>query len=139
MARGELNERGGGRPRRGGLRAGALGCAAGIALSAAALAVLTWPTSEVVYRDHDASTTTYSDASGHYVGLVRESSLAGHRSYRVVAGRAPGLDYGHSVDIGQVPGASGVASTSWSTSGVRLRFRSGHTLFVPARYVEGGR
>lgn len=121
------------------LRPMAFGVLAGIALTAALLTVLWWPRSEVVHRSHEPSTTTYADKSRHYLGLVREHTLSGRESYHLVIGRDPSLSYGHHVDVDADLGAGGVESTDWTTTGVRLRFTTGHSLFLPARFFTHGR
>lgn len=116
-----------------------LGCAGGIVLSVVAFTVLTWPQAEVVFRDHDSSTKTYSDESRHYLGLVHEQTMSGRESYRLMVGRDPGLSYGHSVEVDSYAGADGIKSADWSAAGVRVRFNTGHELFVPAKHFEHGR
>ncbi|MGI5350606.1 hypothetical protein ACQEU8_20875 [Streptomyces sp. CA-250714] len=127
------------RRRPGRLRLISLGCVVGIALTAVVLTVLVWPRSDVVHRSQDTSTRTYSDSSRHYLGLVREQKWLGDETYHLKVGRDPGLSYGHSVDVDSTAGAEGIESTDWTTDGVRVQFRTGHGLFVPAKYFEHGR
>ncbi|MGP4001672.1 hypothetical protein [Streptomyces sp. 8N706] len=116
-----------------------LGGVAGIVLTASLLTVLWWPRSEVVHRDRAPSTVTYDDRSKHYVGLIRQHTLSGRESYRLTIGRDPGLSYGHSLDIDTSLGADGIKATEWTTTGVRVRFATGHDVFVPARLFMFGR
>ncbi|MEV0416404.1 hypothetical protein AB0I68_38115 [Streptomyces sp. NPDC050448] len=57
----------------------------------------------------------------------------------MVIGRYPGPSYGHWLDVDTALGAEGIESTTWTESGVRVRFPAGHEVFVPARYFLGGR
>ncbi|MGW7344558.1 hypothetical protein [Streptomyces sp. NPDC054854] len=43
------------------------------------------------------------------------------------------------MDIDPVLGAKGIESTTWTESGVRVRFPTGHEIFVPARFFLFGR
>ncbi len=81
----------------------------------------------------------YRDESPHYLGLIRERALAGDDSYRLVIGRDSSLTYGHSVDVDAETSADGVESADWTAAGVRLQFKTGHRVFVPAEYFVGGR
>lgn len=125
-------------------RLGALGPAlwggvAGVVLTAVFMTALWWPRSEVTYRNTAPSSVTYEDASPHYLGLVHEHSLSGRHSYELVIGRDPGLSYGHRVGLDSDLGAGGVESTTWTESGVRVRFPTGHEVFVPAKFFLNGR
>jgi hypothetical protein len=117
----------------------ALGAVAGILLTASVLTVLQWPRSEVVYRSHQPKSTAYEDESPHHLGLIREQTLYGEDSYRLMVGRDPGLSYGHLLDVDTDLGADGVEETEWTKAGVRVRFATGHTLFVPAESFTYGR
>ncbi|OEV06290.1 hypothetical protein AN219_35090 [Streptomyces nanshensis] len=116
-----------------------LGAVLGAALTAVLLTVLWWPRSEVVHRSGAPPSVTYKDGSRHHLGLVREHSLSGRESWRLVVGRDPGLAYGHMLDVDASLGAGGIESTEWTTAGVRIRFTAGHELFVPARLFTYGR
>lgn len=117
----------------------ALGFAAGIVLTASLLTALRWPRTEVVHRSHEPSAVTYGDQSRHHLGLIRETTLSGQESYRLMIGRDPGLGYGHSVDVEADLGAGGIAGTEWTAAGVHVRFTTGHRLFVPAKSFTHGR
>ncbi|MEJ8638612.1 MULTISPECIES: hypothetical protein [Streptomyces] len=116
-----------------------LGGAAGVALTAVLLTVLWWPRSDVTYRSSAPSSVTYEDDSAHHLGLVHEHTLSGRHSYQLVIGRDPGLSYGHRVGVDTDLGADGIESTTWTTSGVRVRFPTGHEVFVPAKFFLYGR
>ncbi len=103
------------------------------------LTALWWPRSEVTYRNSAPSSVTYDDASPHHLGLVHQHSLSGRHSYTLVIGRDPGLSYGHRVGVDTSLGEDGVESTTWTASGVRVRFPAGHELFVPAKFFLHGR
>lgn len=128
--------RGGARHRRRGMLLGAL---AGIVLTAALITLLQWPHTEVVERSREQSTTLYADDSRHYLGLLRERTLSGAESYRLMIGRDPGLGYGHLLEVDAALGAEGIERTEWTKAGVRVRFGTGHTLFVPAKSFMFGR
>ncbi|WP_240801926.1 hypothetical protein [Streptomyces sp. A1136] len=116
-----------------------LGGVAGGVLTGAFLAVVWWPRTEVTYRADAPATLVYDDRSPHFLGLVHQHTLSGRQSYRMVVGRDPGLSYGHLVDIDPALGAEGIESTTWTESGVRVRFRTEHEVFVPARFFLFGR
>ncbi|MFD3698816.1 hypothetical protein ACFWUZ_22150 [Streptomyces sp. NPDC058646] len=128
------------RPRRtAGIGKVLLGGVAGVLLTAVLLTVLWRPRTEVTYRSTAPSAVAYEDGSPHFLGLVHEHGLSGRHSYRMVIGRDSGLSYGHWVDVDPALGAQGIASTTWTESGVRVRFPTGHEVFVPARFFLHGR
>ncbi|MFG2985433.1 hypothetical protein ACGFYQ_29950 [Streptomyces sp. NPDC048258] len=112
---------------------------AGVLLTAALLTVLWWPRTEVTYRSSAPTSVVYDDESLHFLGLVHQHSLSGRHSYKIVIGRDSGLSYGHWVDIDTDLGVKGIESTTWTESGVRVRFPTGHEVFVPARFFLYGR
>jgi hypothetical protein len=93
----------------------------------------------VTYRNSAPSAVLYDDQSAHSLGLVHKHSLSGRHSYRMVIGRGSSPSYGHWVDIDTALGAKGIESTTWTESGVRVRFATGHEVFVPARLFLYGR
>ncbi|MFF8280979.1 hypothetical protein ACF05T_33805 [Streptomyces lateritius] len=93
----------------------------------------------MTYRASAPSSVAYEDESPHFLGLVHQYSLSGRHSYKMVIGRDAGLSYGHWVDIDTAVGAKGIESTTWTESGVRVRFPTGHEVFVPARFFLYGR
>ncbi|MFD3807248.1 hypothetical protein ACFWSF_15815 [Streptomyces sp. NPDC058611] len=103
------------------------------------MTVLWWPRTEVTYRSSAPPSLVYDDRSPHFLGLVHEHSLSGRDSYRMVIGRDSGLSYGHHLDIDAALGSEGIESTTWTESGVRVRFPTGHEVFVPARSFLYGR
>ncbi|MEV0399942.1 hypothetical protein [Actinoallomurus sp. NPDC050550] len=106
----------------------------GVVLTVAA----SWPRSAVVYRSRQPSTVAYQDGSPHYLGLIRDrSSLAGE-SYHLMIGRDSSLSYGHRIRVDTATSVA-IGSTEWRADGVRVRFTTGHELFVPARYFTFGR
>ncbi|MEU7555082.1 hypothetical protein AB0B01_22530 [Streptomyces sp. NPDC044571] len=102
------------------------------------MTVLWWPRTEVTYRSSAPSAIVY-DRSPYFLALVHSYSLSGRDAYRLAIGRSPTPSYGHWVDVDTALGAGGIESTTWSDSGVRVRFPTGHELFVPARSFLGGR
>lgn len=116
-----------------------LGAAGGVLLTAAFTAVMWWPRHEVVHRAEAPASVEYDDGSRHYLGLVHEHTLSGRHGYRLVIGRDPGLSYGHWVDVSAFQAVRGVDTTEWTAAGVRVRFRTGHEVFVPAEYFLFGR
>ncbi|MGI5224222.1 hypothetical protein [Actinoallomurus sp. CA-142502] len=118
----------------------ALGAVAGIALTASLFAVATWPRSTLVHREDQPSTVRYQDGYEHHLGLYRERTLLHGTSYHLVIGSDPSLSYGHMVDITPTFGGTFAVRTSeWTAAGVRVRFTTGHELFVPASAFIGGR
>lgn len=111
----------------------------GVVLTLCLITALRWPQDEVTYRSTAPSSLTYPDRSEHYLALVRSSSLSGSETFRLFVGRDPGHDYGHWLDIDAYLGREGVASTEWTLEGVRVRFPTGHEVFVPARAFLYGR
>ncbi|MET9959877.1 hypothetical protein ABZ128_12585 [Streptomyces sp. NPDC006326] len=116
-----------------------LGGVAGVLLTVAVMTVLWWPRTEVTYRASAPAAIVYADQSPHFLGLLHRYSLSGEDSYKLMIGKSPGLSYGHWVDVDPALGVEGVESTAWTDSGVRVRFLTGHEVFVPARYFVGGR
>ncbi|MEV4379713.1 hypothetical protein [Streptosporangium sp. NPDC049644] len=114
---------------------------AGLVAGVAIMVVGQWPRTEVVYRSEQPATVTYEDDSVHHLGLLRKDPLFGERSHLVVVGRDPGFGYGHGVTIhtSLIDPGEEVAGTEWTAAGVRMRFTSGHELFVPARHFLHGR
>ncbi|GAA2445241.1 hypothetical protein GCM10010191_72640 [Actinomadura vinacea] len=93
-------------------------------------------------RLEQPASVTYPDESKHYVGLVQRRSLifgrvTGHDLY---AGRFPDMSYGHFVRL-DITGEErpDIKDASWDRNGVRVRFTTGHELFVPVRYFMYGR
>ncbi|MEU1278151.1 hypothetical protein [Streptomyces sp. NPDC005805] len=115
------------------------GVGVGILLTVVCTAVLWWPRSEVTFRNSAPASVAYEDESAHHLGLVHEHTLSGRSSYRLVIGRDPGLSYGHWVGVDSTTAAEGVEATTWTADGVRVRFATGHEVFVPARYFLHGR
>ncbi|MDT9692755.1 hypothetical protein Q5762_31415 [Streptomyces sp. P9(2023)] len=81
----------------------------------------------------------YEDKSPHFLGLIHEHNLSGRHSYRMVIARDSSLSYGHWLDIDTALGAKGIESTTWTESGIRIRFPTGHEIFNPARLYLHGR
>ncbi|ROO87261.1 hypothetical protein EDD29_4856 [Actinocorallia herbida] len=112
----------------------AFGVAVGIALT---VILMAWPQRTLVQREDQPSTLRYRDGFTHHLGLYRERTLFGE-SYHLVIGSDPSLSYGHRVEIG-AGGSLGVRATDWTSAGVRVRFTTGHELFVPAALFISGR
>ncbi|MFJ3922222.1 hypothetical protein [Streptomyces sp. NPDC090022] len=108
-------------------------------LTAVLLTVAWWPRTEVTYRSSAPAAVVYDDRFPHSLALVHEYTLSGRHSYRMVIGRGSHPSYGHWVDVDSVLGAEGIESTTWTESGVRVRFPTGHEVFVPARFFLYGR
>ncbi|MFD9030895.1 hypothetical protein ACFVZW_07040 [Streptomyces sp. NPDC059567] len=103
------------------------------------MTVLWWPRTEVTYRSSAPSSVVYDDQSPHFLGLVHRYTLSGEHSYRMVISRSPGEAYGHWLDVDAALATKGIESTTWTESGVRVRFLTGHEVFVPARFFLFGR
>ncbi|GAA3683870.1 hypothetical protein GCM10022224_055580 [Nonomuraea antimicrobica] len=117
----------------------AAGLVAGAVLCAGAMIALTWPTQQTLYTDRQPATVAYDDESSHVVAFIRYHSLL-EDTYRLYAGRDPSLQYGHFIDVGFAGAADQpVISTQWTREGVRVRFGTGHELFIPAAAFVGGR
>ncbi|MEV4804051.1 hypothetical protein AB0K18_28945 [Nonomuraea sp. NPDC049421] len=116
-----------------------IGLIVGVVLCAGAVIAMRWPAQQTFYTAKQPGTVTYDDGSPHVIALIREHSLL-EDSYRLYAGRDPSLRYGHFVDIG-FPGVADkpMPSTQWTPEGVRVRFGTGHELFVPAASFTSGR
>jgi hypothetical protein len=118
----------------------ALGAVVGITLTVSLFIVAVWPQSTLVHRENQPPTVRYKDGQAHHLGLYRERTLLFGESYRLVIGSDPSLSYGHRVDISATGAASlGVQATEWTAAGVRVRFTTGHEMFVPATMFIGGR
>lgn len=116
-----------------------LGGVAGVLLTVVVMTVLWWPRTEVTYRDSAPSSLVYADESPHFLGLVHYYDLSGEHSYRMVISRTSGLGYGHWLDVDAAVAVEGIESTTWTESGVRVRFSTGHEISVPARFFLFGR
>ncbi|MGI5447305.1 hypothetical protein ACQEVM_16275 [Streptomyces sp. CA-243310] len=116
-----------------------LGIVAGILLTVTVTTVLWWPQRDVTYRSAAPAAVVYPDEAAHFLALVHVHTLSGRHSYKMVIGREPTPSYGHWVDVDAALGAEGVESTTWTESGVRVRFPTGHEIFVPARPFLYGR
>ncbi|MET8508493.1 hypothetical protein ABZV60_28210 [Streptomyces sp. NPDC004787] len=103
------------------------------------ITALRWPQDEVTYRSAAPSSLTYPDGAEHHLALVRSSSLSGSETFRLFVGRDPKATYGHWLDVDAYLGREGVESTEWTLEGVRVRFPTGHEVFVPARAFLYGR
>ncbi|MET8862015.1 hypothetical protein ABZW11_03570 [Nonomuraea sp. NPDC004580] len=116
-----------------------IGLIVGVVLCAGAVIAMRWPAQQTLYTDKQPGTVAYDDDSSHVIALIRDHSLV-EDSYRLYAGRDPSLRYGHFVDV-DLPGIADtpVQSTQWTPEGVRVRFGTGHELFVPATAFTGGR
>lgn len=118
----------------------ALGAVVGITLTVSLFIVAAWPHSTLVHRENQPPTVRYQDGRAHHLGLYRERTLLHGESYRLVIGSDPSLSYGHRVDISATgAGSFGVRATEWTAAGVRVRFTTGHEMFVPATMFIGGR
>ncbi|MQY09822.1 hypothetical protein [Actinomadura macrotermitis] len=87
------------------------------------------------------ATIAYPDESVHYAGVfeARTGVFGRHRPYELVVGHDPGLTYGHLVELEVLDSRPVLAGADWRPEGVRLRFASGHEVFVPARAFMYGR
>ncbi|MFE9929370.1 hypothetical protein [Streptomyces sp. NPDC005533] len=93
----------------------------------------------MTYRASAPAAVAYADDSPHFLGLIHQHTLSGRHSYKMVIGRDPHLSYGHWVDLDTTVAANGIDSVTWTEAGVRVRFPTGHEVFVPARFFLHGR
>ncbi|MFB7875988.1 hypothetical protein ACFC06_12100 [Nocardia sp. NPDC056064] len=95
----------------------------------------------VVDQNRQPDTVSYADGSTHYVAIYETRTLLGRdRHHQIYSGRDPSLSYGHFVRV-DFTGTDNLefAAVDWLPEGVRLRFDSGHELFIPAEKFVGGR
>jgi hypothetical protein len=123
--------------------------AAGCAVVVAAV-VLCWPRTTVLKVLSQPPGVQYADDSTHVAVLkhVRAPIAAlqflnvdtsAVDRYEVVMGRDPGGGYGHRIRIEAAGADPADLTVEWTTDGAWLVYRSGHRLFVPAKYFIGGR
>ncbi|MEU2830999.1 hypothetical protein ABZ667_20325 [Streptomyces lavendulae] len=108
-------------------------------LTSVVVTVLWWPRTEVTYRSDAPSALVYADRVPHSLALVHSHTPSGRHSYKMVIGGENVQTYGHWVDIDTALGKDGIESTTWTQAGVRVRFPTGHEVFVPARFFLYGR
>ncbi len=119
------------------------GLLVGLVLTAGAVAVLSLESQSVVRSARQSPSVSYSDNSTHYLAVKRYVSIGapvvGGTRHELWLGRDPGLNYGHRVAL-DITGADPERfEADWTEQGVRVRFESGHEIFVPARSFIGGR
>ena len=116
-----------------------IGLIVGVVVCAGATIALRRPAQQTLYTSEQPGTVAYDDGSSHVIALIRDHSPL-EDSFRLYAGRDPSLHYGHFIDV-DLPGIADepVQSTQWTREGVRIRFGTGHELFVPAASFTGGR
>ncbi|MFG3345683.1 hypothetical protein ACGF1Z_11560 [Streptomyces sp. NPDC048018] len=115
------------------------GFVCGVVLTGCLVTALRWPQEEVTYRSAAPSSLIYPDEAPHHLALVRRSTLSGSETFRLFVGRQPNPSYGHWIDVDAALGQRGVESTEWTSEGVRVRFPTGHEVFIPARAFLYGR
>lgn len=85
---------------------------------------------------------SYPDGARHHAAVVDYRGLLSrrHQSYELFVGSDPSLNYGHWVTL-EFTGEDRpvIEEARWEQAGVRVRFESGHELFVPARFFMYGR
>ncbi|HEY7486581.1 MAG TPA: hypothetical protein VH912_19105 [Streptosporangiaceae bacterium] len=95
---------------------------------------------QVISQVQQPASVRYPDGVRHVAGVrsVRSWLFRRHEPYELVVGSS--LSYGHvlRLDIAGGP-APVIAGATWDANGVRVRLRSGHEVFVPARYFLNGR
>src|SRR3569833_789573 len=118
----------------------AVGAVAGIVLTVALCIVSAWPHSTLVDREAQPPPVRYQDGRAHHLGLYHERTLLFGESYHLVIGSDPGLSNGHRVNIDTTAaGSFGVRTAERTAAGKRVRFTTGHELFVPTTMFIGGR
>ena len=112
-----------------------------LVLLALLLTEVTATRNENLERREQPPAVRYTDGNTHYAGLVRERSLVlgRERSHWLYTGSDPGMGYGHFVRLDLTGVRAEFEDVRWTREGVRVRFTSGHEIFVPARYFTGGR
>jgi hypothetical protein len=96
---------------------------------------------DMVNQVRQPATVKYPDGFTHVAALwsVRSFVVKRRRPYELSVGS--NLTYAHRVGL-DVSGSGGppvIASATWDARGVLIRLRSGHEVFVPARYFLYGR
>ncbi len=131
------------RSRRRWLAPAASGLVIGVLVTVLGLAVLSTEGITVVRTAQQPASVTYSDGSPHYVAVKRYVSigapLVGGTRYELWLGRDPQLNYGHSVAVDITGADPEQFDADWTEQGVKVRFGSGHEIFVPAKAFIGGR
>jgi hypothetical protein len=95
-----------------------------------------------VSRVEKPDSVEYEAGNARYVGLIRASSrvFGRYRGHYVYVGDDPELSYGRFEYLRPNTGVRlRIETVKWEKDGVRVMFNSGHELFVPARYRDGGR
>lgn len=122
-----------------------IGAAAGAALATVLWAGLGLHRTTVLARVAQPTSVRYDD--GSYQVVLRQSRpfgapVIGGTSYRFWVTRAGNDGYGHSVGV-DIDGVDRIDRSSftvtWERTGVRIRMRSAHELFIPATSFTGGR
>jgi hypothetical protein len=96
---------------------------------------------DVVSQVQQPASVKYPDGYSHVAALwsVRSFVFKRRRPYELSVGS--NLTYAHRVGL-DVPGSGGppaIAAATWDARRVLIRLRSGHEVFVPARYFLYGR
>jgi len=119
------------------------GLLVGMVLAILCVGALSAQGTTVVRTIQQPTSVSYPDNSTHYVALKRYVSIGapvvGGTHYELWLGRDPQLGYGHTVAVDITGTAPEQFETDWTEQGVRVRFASGHEIFVPARSFIGGR
>ncbi len=115
-----------------------------------AAVALWWPRATVLKVISQPPGVGYADDSTHVAVLKRvrapiavpqlpnvDASALDH--YEVVMGRDPSGGYGHHIRIEATGADPADLTVEWTADGAWLVYRSGHRLFVPAKYFIGGR
>lgn len=115
--------------------------AAGLVIAlTTAVAVLSWPRTNVVEVFTQPSTITYQQDAGAHVAVLRHvHAFVGVDHYDVVLGRDRGGSYGHLVRLDMTGVDPTALTVEWTTEGAWLVLRSGHRVLVPADKIVGGR
>jgi hypothetical protein len=96
---------------------------------------------DVVSQVRQSAGVKYPDKAGHVAVLwsVRSFVFKRREPYELLVGTTP--TYGHrlKIDARGTGGPQAIVSTAWDPRGVLVRLRSGHEVFVPARYFLYGR
>jgi hypothetical protein len=114
----------------------------GVVVAAVTIAVLSLPVATVVRSEAQPPGVRYDDTGATYhLGLARQRTLGapvvGGVGYELWVSADAGFDRRHTVAVDPLGADLEQLTTEWTVAGVRVRFGSGHEVFVPAGSFVG--